>query len=191
MAEEQPVLTTIEFAMLMKPDQEAGADLRPDVPVTIPQPQPTPCPTEEVHRQRLRQRRESGSRRRFSSRDAFWQLADREEEQTIRREAAAYAEQKRIVNVPLTETAKLLDISERTLRYWRHDLLSSKSEPCFLGRPHLRCTVEQAEAVTCFLHSRGPWVGVPVLRAEFPDAPRRAARSAGRLSPPMERAASS
>jgi transposase InsO family protein len=183
------VLTTITIAMLMRPDLEDGADLRTDVPEAAPQSQATPGPTEEVHRQRLRRRRQtSRSQHRFPNRDASWQLPNREEEQAIRRDAAAFAEHKRLVAVPLTEIAGQLDVCERTLRQWRYDLRRTASEslvvwasayafgppkhPRFLGRPHVRCTVAQAEDVERYLNAHSPWVGVPSLRTALPQVPR-------------------
>jgi transposase InsO family protein len=67
------------------------------------------------------------------------------------------------------ETAQLLDLSPRTLRHWRHDLLLPGPQPiALLGRPVLRSPREQRNDVIHLIDEYGPAIGVPSLRAAFP-----------------------
>jgi hypothetical protein len=141
-------------------------------PGAAPPPQAVSGPSAEVHRQRLRCGRGQPRRPRFGRREPDWQLLERRLEQDIRREAAAFAEQQRVVNLPLSAAAELLDVSARTLRQWRYESRRLVPEPRLLGRPHARCTPDQAEAAIAWLHGHGPWVGVPTLRVALPQAPR-------------------
>jgi transposase InsO family protein len=70
------------------------------------------------------------------------------------------------------QAAALVGVPPRTLRQWRHDLGRNRGAVRVLGRPHTRCTPEQAEQAMTFLHAHGPWVGIPTLCGELPTAPR-------------------
>jgi hypothetical protein len=100
---------------------------------------------ESGHQDRLREWKEQGgSRQQPERRESAWQLPQRRLEQLIRSQAASLAEQWRAIQVPLTETAKVLQVPERTLRQWRHDGCIPKKWSCcshlkFLHVLQLRC----------------------------------------------------
>jgi len=66
------------------------------------------------------------------------------------------------------EAANLLDLSPRTLRDWRHDL-RHPGRVALLGRPVLRSSPEQRNEVIHLIDQVGPAIGVPTLRACFPE----------------------
>ena len=66
------------------------------------------------------------------------------------------------------EAANLLDLSPRTLRDWRHDR-RHPSPLALLGRPVQRSPREQRNEVIHLIDEYGPAIGVPTLRACFPE----------------------
>jgi putative transposase len=72
----------------------------------------------------------------------------------------------------LQQTADLLNLSPRTLRQWQQDLRYDKLQVQPLGRPALRSSRYDRNAVIELLDELGPATGVPTLRECFPDMPR-------------------
>jgi putative transposase len=73
----------------------------------------------------------------------------------------------------LAEKAELLHMSTRTLRQWHYDFRAELTTltqplPLLLGRPVLRASVPQRNAVIDLLNELGPATGLPTLRACFP-----------------------
>jgi transposase InsO family protein len=50
--------------------------------------------------------------------------------------------------------------------------MAHQSAVAFLGRPHVHGSAAEGDAVIAFLNGHGPCVGLPTLRAEFPDLAR-------------------
>jgi transposase InsO family protein len=72
----------------------------------------------------------------------------------------------------LTDTAHLLNLSPRTLRQWQHDARLDASTMPLLGRPIVRSSVSERNAVIGLLNELGPATGLPTLRDCFPNMPR-------------------
>lgn len=90
-----------------------------------------------------------------------------ERAQHVRRHAVAVAAQIAVVGYTQRETARLLHITDRTLRSWRHtDRLRSISGFC--GRPAARSPRADRNAVIDYLNECGPGLGVLPLRDAFP-----------------------
>ena len=66
------------------------------------------------------------------------------------------------------EAADLLDIAPRTLRQWDHDRCSAHLEIVSRGRPVMRASVVERQAVLDFVHQADHRVGTPTLHAAFP-----------------------
>ena len=105
-------------------------------------------------------------------RDPSWQYAQRQRDLLIRAETVAVVADLEGHGLPAVQAAALVGVPARTLRQWRQDLRRGPLAVQVLGRPHVRCTPEQAEQVMTLLHHHGPWVGVPTLRGQLPTAPR-------------------
>jgi transposase InsO family protein len=129
--------------------------------------------TEEAHWQLLRDAlKERPGQAPCRPRDPSWQHAQRQRDLLIRAETVAVVDSFAGQDLSATQAAQLVGVPPRTLRQWRHDLSRSSGVVKVLGRPHTRCTAEQAEQVMTFLHGHGPRVGVPTLRGQLPAAPR-------------------
>jgi hypothetical protein len=72
----------------------------------------------------------------------------------------------------LQQTAELLCLSPRTLRQWQQDLRCDKLQVQSLGRPVLRSSRHNRNAVLELLDELGPATGIPTLRECFPAMPR-------------------
>jgi transposase InsO family protein len=131
---------------------------------------PLPGPDEATHRERLRQSL-GGRRPRAPRRDPAHQRQQRQCEQQVRTEAAVLARIWQDQGVPACDIAQLLDCPARTLRHWQRQWLAGRLQARPLGRPHLRCTLEESRQVIGFLHGHGPWVGMPTLQGEFAGLP--------------------
>jgi transposase InsO family protein len=64
--------------------------------------------------------------------------------------------------------ADFLKIADRTLRHWCSTLLDRPGPACPLGRPRVRSSREERNAVIDWLDELGPQVGLPTLRDCFP-----------------------
>ena len=83
-------------------------------------------------------------------------------------DTAAFYQHLRAVGYSATAAASILGVPRRTLRHWHATAAVPPSAPACLGRPHQHAPVAQADMVIGFLHSHGPHVGLPTLRATFP-----------------------
>jgi Integrase core domain len=156
------------------------------VPAAVPTgPASTPVvpgPDEHVHRERLRHRmRARDRRRRWPRRDPACQQGQRQCERQVRLEAALLASAWQDQGVPAPEIAQLLDCPARTLRHWQHQCGADRLQAQPLGRPHRHGTVEESQEVMRFLHSHGPWVGMPTLTGAFAGLPAAELRDLLRL----------
>jgi transposase InsO family protein len=97
------------------------------------------------------------------------QRVERFQEQTARRHAIDVGERLVGHGWSRIETANLLDLTPRTLRQWRRDLALGNPALRPLGRPVFRSSRERRNDVIHLLDELGPVVGVPALRASFPD----------------------
>jgi transposase InsO family protein/transposase-like protein len=114
-------------------------------------------------------------------RDPTWQWQRRLREQELRSEAVALVTAGQEHGQSLPEVARRLELPPRTLRDWCQAGRDGAGLAKALGRPHARLASESAQEVVRYLHSHGPWVGVPVLRAEFPTTARAELRDLLRL----------
>ena len=96
------------------------------------------------------------------------QRRERTQEQAARGDAVNVGLQLNEQGFSWTETANLLDLSPRTLRQWRHDLVRPQLRVCPLGRPVQRSPREQRNEVIHLIDEAGPTLGVPALREAFP-----------------------
>lgn len=67
------------------------------------------------------------------------------------------------------EVAACIGLSPRTLWAWRNRWTSDRLPPRPRGRRCTRSSRDQRNAVVHFINDRGPCVGLPTLRANFPD----------------------
>ena len=67
------------------------------------------------------------------------------------------------------EVAACIGLSPRTLSAWRYRWASDQLQPRPRGRRWVRSSREKRNAVVHFINDRGPCVGLPTLRANFPD----------------------
>ncbi|HEV3257530.1 MAG TPA: DDE-type integrase/transposase/recombinase [Gemmataceae bacterium] len=152
----------------------------PSEPIPCPQPpqstEPEPPPRSIVlepatHLERLRQRPQAAALPGPRPRDPVWQRAQRQRDEQVRAGAAAFWQQLRDEGLSASAAAAVLGVPARTLRQCQADE-AHQSAVAFLGRPHVHGPAEEADAVIAFLNGHGPYVGLPTLRAEFPDLTR-------------------
>jgi transposase InsO family protein len=86
----------------------------------------------------------------------------------VRQHAVAIAREIAAVGYTQHETAKLLRITDRTLRNWCRKEKLSTVLLCLAGRPAARSTPDARNAVIDYLDEYGPGLGLPPLRAAFP-----------------------
>jgi transposase InsO family protein len=100
------------------------------------------------------------------------QRADRDNDQVVRRHAVDTAQ--RLVDRGLTraQAAALLRIPERTLSDWRLAWETDRLRAVPLGRPAYLAPRSVRNVVIQRIDKFGPGVGLPTLRAEFPNLPR-------------------
>lgn len=101
-------------------------------------------------------------------RGAFEQQVRREEENTVRRRAAAAGRVLLGLGWAWSRIVDLLKVTDRTLRHWCGRLLDRLAPACPLGRPRVRSSRAERNAVIDLLDELGPQVGVPTLRECFP-----------------------
>jgi transposase InsO family protein len=122
-----------------------------------------------THLQRLRQGQHEGTAADAPRpRDPRWQQTDRALEHEIRTDTAAFYEHLRAAGYSAAAAATILGVPSRTLRHWCAAAAVPQAAPTSLGRRHQHGPAEQADWVIRFLHSHGPHVGLPTLRATFP-----------------------
>lgn len=66
------------------------------------------------------------------------------------------------------EVAACIGLSPRTLSAWRCRWTRDRLQPRSRGRRWTRCSRDERNAVVHFINDRGPCVGLPALRANFP-----------------------
>jgi putative transposase len=96
------------------------------------------------------------------------QRRERTQEQAARGHALEVGNQLFEQGLNWFETANLLDLSPRTLRQWRHDLVLPQLRVCPLGRPVRHSPPEQRNEVIHLIDEASPAIGVPALREAFP-----------------------
>jgi transposase InsO family protein len=111
----------------------------------------------------------SSERRSPARRGDAHQRVERVQEQSARRDAIDVGRDLVDRGFTWLETANLLDRPPRTLRRWRHDFVLGEPPLRLLGRPVIRSSRERRNEVIYLLDEIGPVVGVPTLRASFPD----------------------
>ena len=129
---------------------------------------------EEVHVQRLQNLcdRERPATADFTRR-GFSQQPRRRLDHDLRNRIVTLSDAFDEQGYTLAEKADLLRMSARTLRQWHYDLraaqtLLAQPLPLLLGRPVLRASVPQRNAVIELLNELGPATGLPTLRVCFP-----------------------
>ena len=102
----------------------------------------------------------------------WWQQPCRQLEQDAREHAVQVSRDLTAQGYTRQEAATLLQVPPRTLRRWHS--LAEADLPCWLprGRPVLRSPREQRQEVLALLETYGPGVGLPCLKANFPEMPR-------------------
>ena len=73
----------------------------------------------------------------------------------------------------MAEAARVLGLSERTLRDWERQDEEGRGDASCRGRPATRSSREQRNLAIAVMHLFGPATGVPVLQGIFPRMPRR------------------
>jgi hypothetical protein len=102
------------------------------------------------------------------------QRAPREHERLVRLHVLDVSRQIMEQGWSWTQTSQLLHLSERTLRDWRHDLAHEQLAAHPLGRPIRAASRQQRNEVIDLLDELGPGIGLPTLRALFPELARAA-----------------
>jgi len=93
-------------------------------------------------------------------------------ESQVRRRAVDYADRAAQRKARRSHIARQLGIAPRTLRHWRQRQKNDGLAPRSRGRRPLDVDVDARNEVIRFLHQvSGPAVGLPALRALFPDLP--------------------
>jgi len=108
----------------------------------------------------------------FARRGFARQRIEREREHLLRANVVDFRLWTDRQGLTLQQTADLLHLSPRTLRQWQQDLRYDKLEVQPLGRPVLRSSRHDRNAVIELLDELGPATGVPTLRECFPTMPR-------------------
>jgi transposase InsO family protein len=167
----------------MKPLLDPDEDCAPAAPQPGQTPEPAAAPAGQTTAaaapwfdlntfvERLARLRAASGAAPTRPRDPDWQRPQRQLEQQIRREAAAWAASLRAGGARAGQAAALLGVSGRTLRDW-HSLPDGARPAALLGRPRCRCSDEAAAGVIGYLHAQGPQAGLPSLRATFGALPR-------------------
>jgi transposase InsO family protein len=101
-------------------------------------------------------------------RGAFDQQPQRERENVVRRRAAGVGQVLLRLGWAWSRIADLFQVADRTLRHWCGRLLNRLSPAGPRGRPRVRSSREDRNAVINQLDELGPGVGVPSLRESFP-----------------------
>jgi transposase InsO family protein len=103
--------------------------------------------------------------------------AHRRERQALRSRAVAFRVFTRELGCTLPATAKLLDLSPRTLSYWCCHAQTGALQPDTPGPPPRRAPAERRAAVADCLLAHGPSLSLAALRAAFPDLTRAELRN--------------
>jgi len=100
------------------------------------------------------------------------QRPQREREQIVRGHAVEASARLVAFGQAVGQSAALLQLSERTLRDWRHNLAGSLAAACPLGRPTVVAPRARRNEVFALLEELGPGIGLATLRTAFPDLSR-------------------
>jgi hypothetical protein len=100
------------------------------------------------------------------------QNSRRQAEREIRKSALAFARWSSWHRRPLRQAAALLDLSESTLARWLQDWREDRMKIELRGRPAGQVDQATRLAIMAVFHLMGPGVGLPTLRALFPQAAR-------------------
>jgi len=100
------------------------------------------------------------------------QRAEREIEQVLRGHVVGTAHHLHKQGCSWGHAAELLHIPVRTLSHWRLTSTTSALAALPLGRPAYLAPPAERNVVIQRIDALGPGVGVPTLRAQFPDIPR-------------------
>jgi len=107
------------------------------------------------------------------ARRARQQRPRRDQEAFQRQALVECVEQAHVKGLSRQRIVEVLHRSPRTLRAWRHVVPRSADTTDLRGRPVLGSTVAERNRVIRFLHFvTGPAIGLPALRALFPQMPR-------------------
>lgn len=99
------------------------------------------------------------------------QMPRRAAEQRVRRHAAEVCDELAHIGHPRQDVARRMRLSRRTLDRWCYDR-HGPSPPASRGRPCLQSSPSQRRTVLDWLEREGPHLGLPTLRASFPNLPR-------------------
>jgi hypothetical protein len=102
------------------------------------------------------------------------QRHERERERIVRGHAVEVSARIVAQGQTLAQSAAFLQLSERTLRDWRHDYASPPWAARPLGRPIVVASRAQRNEVFELLEELGPGIGLATLRAAFPGMARAA-----------------
>ena len=100
------------------------------------------------------------------------QRTDREHEQTVRRHVIATSAHLIEQGWTQEQAAQFLNLAPRTLRYWQHAFALDQLAAHPLGRPIHSATRRQRNEVFWTIDELGPGIGLPSLRAMFPELAR-------------------
>jgi hypothetical protein len=111
---------------------------------------------------------ETAARTAPGRRGAAKQQPKRQLENQVRRDAVDFYHWLKGTGGSGAEAARLLDVSDRTLRHWAYDERLANLEVAPLGRPPTHSAVDDRQALLSFLKNQNSRVGVPTLRSHFP-----------------------
>jgi transposase InsO family protein len=100
------------------------------------------------------------------------QLPRRERERIVRHHAVQAGARIVAQGQAVSQSAALLQLSERTLRDWRQRLTGALAAACPLGRPTVVAPRARRNEVFALLEELGPGLGLATLRTAFPDLAR-------------------
>lgn len=106
-------------------------------------------------------------------REHLAQYKKRKMERSIKTEAVAFRRWTRRCGLTCADAASYLEISPSTLAGWEHRWKKNRLKIHVRGRPQERSDLETQNMVIETLHLRGPCVGLPTLKAIFPEIARR------------------
>jgi transposase InsO family protein len=98
-----------------------------------------------------------------------WQRPRRSIERAVRVRSVSFDRWARRRGLAPREIARALRLAPRTLRCWRQQWRKQRLKASLRGRPRVRSTRRERNAVIDFLSSTGPAIPLAALRAGFPE----------------------
>jgi transposase InsO family protein len=100
------------------------------------------------------------------------QISRRQAERAVRKSTLAFARWSAWHGLGQRQTAAMIDLSAATLANWQRDWRSDRMEIELRGRPAGKVDQSTRQALLAIFHLMGPGIGLPTLRAMFPEGTR-------------------